>query len=53
MIIAINGEPIETLQDFTVYLQTMTMVGEIVEITVITGGEERQIEVTLGQQPRD
>jgi S1-C subfamily serine protease len=53
VIIAVNGDPIETFQDFTVYLQTMTTVGETIDITVITEGEERQIEVTLGQQPRN
>ena len=53
VITAINGEPVETFQDFTVYLQTRTTVGDTVDITVITDGEERQIEVTLGQQPRN
>ena len=43
----------ETFQDFTVYLQTKTTVGETVDVTVITDGEEQQIAVTLDQQPRN
>jgi S1-C subfamily serine protease len=52
VIVAINGEPIESFRDFTVYLTTKTSVGETVDITVITNGEEREVSVTLGQQPR-
>ena len=52
VIIAINDEPIETFQDFTLYLQTRTTVGDTVDVTVISDGEERQIAVTLDQQPR-
>jgi S1-C subfamily serine protease len=53
VIVAINGEPVETFRDFTVYLQTKTTVGETVDMTIITNGETRQVEVTLAQQPRD
>ena len=53
VIIAVNDVPVESFQDFTVYLQTRTKVGDTVNITVISDGEERQIEVTLDQQPRD
>ena len=52
VIVAIDGEPVETFRDFTVYLQTRTRVGETVDMTVITDGTEREIAVTLGQQPR-
>ncbi len=45
-------EMVITFQDFTVYLQTRTRVGETVDMTVITDGTEREIAVTLGQQPR-
>jgi len=53
VIVAIDGEPVKTFRDFTVYLQTRTTVGETVDMTVITDGEERQIAVTLGEQPRN
>ncbi|MGD2178692.1 MAG: trypsin-like peptidase domain-containing protein [Anaerolineae bacterium] len=51
IITAINGEPIADYQDLTVYLETETRVGDIVEVTVIRDGEEQTIEVTLEERP--
>ncbi len=53
VIVAINGEPVNTLRDFSVYLQTKTTVGETVDMTIIKNGEEQQVKVTLTQRPRN
>ena len=52
VITAMNGEPIDSFREFTVYPQTQTAVGDTVEVTVFSAGEERQVELMLEEQPR-
>jgi S1-C subfamily serine protease len=52
IIIAINGVPIENYQDFTVYLETQTLVGDTVDVTIIRDGEEQIIPVILEERPQ-
>jgi len=51
IIIAINGEPVNDFQTLTVYLETETTVGDIVDVTLIRDGEELTVPVTLGERP--
>ncbi|MFO7741343.1 MAG: trypsin-like peptidase domain-containing protein [Anaerolineae bacterium] len=51
IVTAINGEPIADYQDLTVYLETRTRVGDTIEVTLIRGGEERTLDVTLEERP--
>ena len=51
IIIAINGEPVNDFQTWTVYLETETTVGDTVDVTLIRDGEELTVLVTLGERP--
>ena len=51
IITAVNGEPIADYQDLTVALETRTRVGDTVTVTVVRNGEERTVDVTLGERP--
>jgi S1-C subfamily serine protease len=52
VIVALNGEPIQDLQEMTVYLETKTTVGDTVELTVLRDGKELTMPVTLDEQPQ-
>lgn len=47
ILIAIQGEPVRTVQDVIVHLETQTKVGDTIEVTVIRDGKEQNISVTL------
>jgi S1-C subfamily serine protease len=51
IIVAINGEPVEDFEELTVYLETRTRVGDMVDVTVIRDGQEESIPVMLGERP--
>jgi S1-C subfamily serine protease len=51
VITAIDGQPVATGQDVTMYLDANTQVGDTVELTVIRGGRELTIPVALGELP--
>ncbi|MBN1484296.1 MAG: trypsin-like peptidase domain-containing protein, partial [Chloroflexia bacterium] len=48
IIVAVDEQPVQSLQDLTVYLETEAAVGDVIELTVIREGEEQQVAVTLG-----
>ncbi len=52
IITAIDGQPVATGQDVTLYLDANTKVGDTVELTVVRDGRELTISVTLGELPR-
>ena len=52
IIVAINGEPIEDMDDLIAYLIDKTRPDEEASIEVLRGGETREtIKVTLGTRP--
>jgi 2-alkenal reductase len=51
IIIAINGVRVLDSDDLVSYLELNTSVGDTVEMTVVRGGEERVLEMTLGSRP--
>jgi S1-C subfamily serine protease len=51
IIIAIDGEPVNDFQELTVYLETETTVGDIVDVTIIRDGEELTVPLALGERP--
>jgi S1-C subfamily serine protease len=51
IIIAVNDEPVDDFEDLTVYLETQTTVGDTVTLTIIRGGEEQTISLTLAERP--
>jgi S1-C subfamily serine protease len=50
IITAINGQPVSDFEELTVYLETETVVGDTVEVTIIRDGQEQIIPVTLGER---
>jgi S1-C subfamily serine protease len=51
IITAVNGKPIDDYQDLTVYLETETRVGDMVDVTLIRDGDEQTIQVVLEERP--
>lgn len=51
IIIALNGEPITSLQDLNVYLESETRVGDTVTATIVRDGQEIDLEITLTERP--
>ena len=47
----VNGAPVDTLQELTVYLETRTTVGDAIEITIVRDGQEQTVTATLQEQP--
>jgi S1-C subfamily serine protease len=52
IIVAVNGEPLTSLRELIVYLESETQVGDTVEVTLIRDGEEQSVQVTLAERPR-
>ncbi|MBC7252284.1 MAG: trypsin-like peptidase domain-containing protein [Anaerolineae bacterium] len=52
IITAVNGQAVEDFQDLTVYLETETVVGDTVELTIIRDGAEQTVSVTLEERPQ-
>jgi serine protease Do len=51
IIVAIDGQSVETFEDLTTYLVRSTEVGQEIALTVLRDGQEHQVEVTLGERP--
>ena len=51
IIVAVDGRPVESGQDLTVYLETHTRVGDTVELTIIRDGREERLPVQLDERP--
>jgi len=51
IIIAMDGTKIKGVQDLTVYLETRTRVGQVIQITVMRDGQEITLEVQLAERP--
>ncbi|MFO7697208.1 MAG: trypsin-like peptidase domain-containing protein [Anaerolineae bacterium] len=52
VIVAVEGQPIRDFQDLTVYLETRTVVGQTVSVTVLRDGQEQTFQVTLAERPQ-
>jgi S1-C subfamily serine protease len=52
VIVSIDGEPVANFQDLTVYLESQTVVGQTVSVTVFRDGQERTLSVTLEERPQ-
>ena len=50
IITALNGKPIASFEELTVYLETETQVGDTVEVTIIRDGREMTVKVTLAER---
>ncbi len=52
IIIATDGQPTAEIQALTVYLETETVIGDTVELTILRDGTLITIPVTLGEEPQ-
>jgi S1-C subfamily serine protease len=53
IIIALDGKPISDLQGLTLYLESETVIGDTVELTILRIGQELVIPVQVQEQPRE
>lgn len=51
VIVAIDAQPVRTMDDLIVYLVKEAQPGERVTLSVLRNGRDRQVEVTLGRRP--
>jgi 2-alkenal reductase len=51
LIVAIDGVPVADFDDLNRYLVFSTTVGQRIELTVLRGGHERTVMLTLGERP--
>ena len=49
---SVDGQPITSGQDLTMYMDTKTAVGQTIQITLIRGGTELTVAVTLTEAPQ-
>jgi S1-C subfamily serine protease len=49
---AIDGEPIKSDRDLSLYLDTKTQVGQTIQVTLWRDGQEMTVAVTLTERPR-
>ncbi len=50
-VLALDGEPVSTDRDITIYLETRRRVGDSVKVTVWRDGRVLDVDVTLGERP--
>ncbi len=51
IITALNGTPVTSFSDFSIYLELHTHVGETLAVTVLRNGQEQVIPVVLAERP--
>ncbi|NDJ34872.1 MAG: PDZ domain-containing protein, partial [Chloroflexi bacterium] len=51
LIIALDGQPVRDFNDLNSYLVFNTQPGQTIEVTVLRGGEEVTVDLTLGERP--
>jgi len=52
IIVAIDGVPIDDFEALTVYLETKTLVGQTVDVTIIRDGAEQTLPLVLDARPQ-
>jgi len=53
IITAIDGEPIASTQELTLFLDTHTRIGQTIQVTFIRDGQEMSLPATLTERPRE
>ncbi len=51
VIVAMNGQPIKTFDDIVAFLARSTQVGQTVTLTILRGGKQQDVQVTLSARP--
>ncbi|NNJ12615.1 PDZ domain-containing protein [Chloroflexales bacterium ZM16-3] len=53
VITAVDGQPVKSFDDLVAYLADHTKVGQSVKVTLLRGGKEQTIDLTLAARPSD
>ena len=53
VIIAINGQTVESFDDMLVYLSLQTSPGDTITLTILRDGKQSEVQVTLAARPRN
>jgi len=53
IITALDGEPIASTQELTLFLDTRTQIGQTIQVTLIRDGQELTLPATLTERPRE
>jgi len=53
IITALNDTPITSGQDLTLFLDTKTVVGDVITVTLLRAGRQLKLPVTLQERPAD
>ncbi len=51
IIIAVDGHPVRQFEDLTAYLFEHTHVGQMITLTIVRGGQQQDVQVTLAARP--
>ena len=51
LIVAIEGQPIASMEDLSSYLVVETRPGDTVTLTIVRDGQRQEVQVTLGERP--
>jgi len=51
IILAIDGTPVQDMDDVIVYLVKNTRPGQEVELSILRGGQKKKLTVELGERP--
>ncbi|MCC7368574.1 MAG: trypsin-like peptidase domain-containing protein [Chloroflexi bacterium] len=52
IVVSIDGQKVRRPEDFIAYLELNKKAGEVVILTIVRDGQQREIQVTLGERPR-
>ena len=51
VIVAIDGQPVSSFEDMLIYIALKSNPGQVVTLTIIRDGKEKEVSVTLGERP--
>ena len=51
IIIAVDGQPVRRPEDFISYLELQKRAGDALTLTILRGGQQQDVSLTLGQRP--
>jgi S1-C subfamily serine protease len=49
VLVAVDGQTVRNEQEFTVYLETRTAIGQVVQVTVVRGEQQMTVPITPGE----
>jgi 2-alkenal reductase len=51
VITAVDGRPVKRPEDFISYLELQKKAGDTMTLTILRGGQQQDVNLTLGQRP--